>query len=108
MLAHTVETTWVTAHGLEAPADPLPSDPQWAGHTVYADVRQRESTAGPENAFTVIQGIGGDTGYYSLPGAWALRGIMDKLVGGVGWRRRRRSRGKLALGDVLDWWRVRI
>lgn len=45
MLADTVETTWVTAHALEAPADPLPSDPQWAGHTVYTDVRQRESKA---------------------------------------------------------------
>lgn len=106
MLADTVETTWVTAHALEAPADPLPSDPQWAGHTVYTDVRQRESKASPENVFKVIQRIGGNTGYYSLPRAWAVRGIMDELVGGVGLRRGRRNQENLALGDALDWWRV--
>lgn len=106
MLADTVETTWVTAHALEAPADPLPSDPQWAGHTVYTDVRQQESKASPENVFKVIQGIGGNTGYYSLPRAWAVRGIMDELVGGVGLRRGRRNQENLALGDALDWWRV--
>jgi hypothetical protein len=57
-------------------------------------------------ASRVVQGIGGDTGYYSLPGAWAVRGVMDKLAGGVGLRRGRRSRQSLALGDALDWWRV--
>ena len=31
---------------------------------------------------------------------------MDKLAGGVGLRRGRRSRENLALGDALDWWRV--
>ncbi|PYI65165.1 DUF2867 domain-containing protein [Arthrobacter livingstonensis] len=102
----TVETTWVTAHALESPADPLPTDPQWAGHTVFTDVRERDTQARPDSVFKVIQGIGGETGYYSLPGAWALRGIMDKLVGGVGLRRGRRSRESLALGDAVDWWRV--
>ncbi|MFJ6415565.1 SDR family oxidoreductase [Paeniglutamicibacter sp. NPDC091659] len=106
MEADTVETTWATAHALESPAEPLPSDPQWAGRTVYTDVRERETTAAPNDLFTVIQGIGGDTGYYSLPGAWAVRGFMDKLAGGVGLRRGRRSRQSLALGDALDWWRV--
>lgn len=102
----TVETTWVTAHALESPADPLPSDPQWTGHTVFTDVRERRTTASPASVFKVIQGIGGETGYYSLPSAWALRGLMDKLLGGVGLRRGRRSRANLALGDAVDWWRV--
>ena len=102
----TVETTWATAHALESPADPLPSDPQWAGHTVFTDLRERESSASPTALFAVVQGIGGDTGYYSLPGAWAMRGFLDKLVGGVGLRRGRRNRQTLALGDAVDWWRV--
>jgi hypothetical protein len=106
MREDTVETTWATAHALEAPAEPLPSDPQWAGHRVFTDLRERETPASPAAVFRVIQGIGGETGYYSLPGAWALRGIMDKLAGGVGLRRGRRSRGSLALGDAVDWWRV--
>lgn len=106
MREDTVETTWVSAHALESPADPLPTDPQWAGHTVFTDVRERDTQARPESVFKVIQGIGGETGYYSLPVAWALRGLMDKLVGGVGLRRGRRSRGSLSLGDAVDWWRV--
>ncbi len=102
----TVETTWTTAHALEAPAEPLPSDPQWAGHTVFTDVRERETSASPAALFRVIASLGGETGYYSLPGAWALRGLMDKLAGGVGLRRGRRNRTSLALGDAVDWWRV--
>lgn len=102
----TVETTWVTAHALEAPADPLPSDPEWSGHTVFTDVRERNTQARPESVFTIIQGIGGETGYYSMPVAWALRGAMDKVIGGVGLRRGRRNRQSLALGDAVDWWRV--
>lgn len=102
----TVETTWTTAHALEAPAEPLPSDPQWAGHTVFTDVRERETGASPAALFRVIASLGGETGYYSLPGAWALRGLMDKLAGGVGLRRGRRNRTSLALGDAVDWWRV--
>ncbi|OIH85139.1 NAD(P)-dependent oxidoreductase [Arthrobacter sp. UCD-GKA] len=102
----TVETTWTTAHALEAPAEPLPSDPQWAGHTVFTDVRERDTSASPAALFRVIASLGGETGYYSLPGAWALRGLMDKLAGGVGLRRGRRNRTSLALGDAVDWWRV--
>lgn len=104
--ADTVETTWASAPSLNSPADPLPSDPQWAGRRVFTDVRERTSTATPAAVFKVIQGIGGDTGYYSLPRAWALRGLLDKLAGGVGLRRGRRNRQNLALGDALDWWRV--
>ena len=40
-----VPATWdddVTA-GAD-PADPLPSDPDWSGHTVYTDVREREGS----------------------------------------------------------------
>ncbi|KAA0978014.1 SDR family oxidoreductase [Paeniglutamicibacter gangotriensis] len=101
-----VLTTWATAQALALPAESLPSDPDWAGRRVYTDDRARESTASPASLFTVIQGIGGKTGYYSLPGIWALRGLMDKMVGGVGLRRGRRSPTTLALGDPLDWWRV--
>ncbi len=101
-----VVTTWATAQALALPAESLPSDPEWAGQRVYTDDRGRDSTASPASVFTVIQGIGGTTGYYSLPGVWALRGLMDKMVGGVGLRRGRRSPTTLALGDPLDWWRV--
>jgi hypothetical protein len=54
----------------------------------------------------VVESIGGENGWYSLPGAWALRGLVDKLVGGVGLRRGRRDPEKLVTGDALDFWRV--
>jgi hypothetical protein len=37
---------------------------------------------------------------------WRIRGILDKLVGGVGLRRGRRSPNDLKAGDALDFWRV--
>ena len=101
-----VETSWRDAAVAGAPADPLPSDPEWAGYTVYTDIRRVASTASPEALFRSVEGIGGDNGWYSLPGAWALRGWMDKMIGGVGLRRGRRDPDHLVTGDALDFWRV--
>lgn len=106
MRAGTVETSWQDESVAGAPSDPLPSDPDWAGHTVFADLRERDSAASPERVWRVIEGIGGDRGWYSFPLAWALRGWMDKLAGGVGLRRGRRDADRLQTGDALDWWRV--
>lgn len=101
-----VETTWRNAHVQGAPADPLPSDPDWAGHTVYTDSRSVSTTARAESLWKVVESIGGENGWYSLPVAWAARGWLDKLVGGVGLRRGRRDPEKLQVGDALDFWRV--
>jgi hypothetical protein len=50
--------------------------------------------------------IGGNRGWYYLDWAWRWRGNMDKLVGGVGLRRGRRTDKNLQAGDALDFWRV--
>ena len=101
-----VETSWRDAQVQGAPHDPLPSDPEWAGHTVYTDIRTVHSSALADALWRVVESIGGDNGWYSLPGAWALRGLLDKLVGGVGLRRGRRDPDRLVTGDALDFWRV--
>lgn len=101
-----VETSWAGASQLDAAADPLPSDPQWAGHTVYTDLQTYSSTASPEKLWSVVEGIGGDNGWYSWPVGWAARGWMDKLAGGVGLRRGRRDANELLTGEALDFWRV--
>jgi uncharacterized protein YbjT (DUF2867 family) len=101
-----VETSWQNSSVAGAPSDPLPSDPDWAGHTVFTDVREQHSDADVADLWKIVEGIGGDTGWYSLPMAWAARGWMDKLAGGVGLRRGRRNPTSLALGDALDFWRV--
>jgi hypothetical protein len=62
--------------------------------------------APPAALWRVIEGIGGENGWYSFPPAWALRGRLDRLVGGVGLRRGRRDAARLRVGDSLDFWRV--
>ena len=52
--------------------------------------------------------IGGKRGWYYMDWAWEIRGFLDKLVGGVGLRRGRRSENLLEPGDALDFWRVLI
>lgn len=101
-----VETSWAGAGGFGPEADPLPSDPDWAGHTVYTDDRSRHYEVDPAQIWAVIEGIGGRSGWYSLPLAWSIRGWMDALVGGTGLTRGRRHPDLLSVGDSLDWWRV--
>ena len=101
-----VETSWRNSSIEGASSNPLPSDPEWAGHVVYTDLREKATTATPEALWRVIESIGGENGWYSFPLAWAVRGLMDKLVGGVGLRRGRRNPDHLHAGDVLDFWRV--
>lgn len=50
--------------------------------------------------------IGGKHGWYYADTLWRLRGLIDKIVGGVGMKRGRRSDVDLKAGDVLDFWRV--
>jgi hypothetical protein len=106
MKAGEVETSWQDSVVRGAPSDPLPSDPDWSGHTVFTDLRERHTSAAPSDVWRVIEGIGGQNGWYSFPLAWALRGWADKIVGGVGLRRGRRNPDHLAEGDALDFWRV--
>ncbi len=106
MRSGEVETSWRNTEVIGAPSDPLPSDPEWAGHTVYTDSREVTVDAPSEELWKVVESIGGDNGWYSLPVAWAARGLLDKLVGGVGLRRGRRDPNRLVTGDALDFWRV--
>ncbi len=50
--------------------------------------------------------IGGFRGWYFGNWLWKIRGLLDKVVGGVGLRRGRRSPTELKAGDSLDFWRV--
>ncbi|MGC4867876.1 SDR family oxidoreductase [Micromonospora sp. DT53] len=101
-----VETRWSTASGPDAPAEPLPTDPDWSGGSVYTDVRERAVDASPAALWRVVEGVGGEHGWYSFPLAWSIRGWLDRLVGGVGLRRGRRDPHRLQVGEALDFWRV--
>ncbi|MEV6523007.1 SDR family oxidoreductase [Longispora sp. NPDC051575] len=101
-----VETRWATAAWTGAPAEPLPTDPNWSGGTAYVDERTRPVHAPDAALWRVVEGIGGETGWYSFPLAWSVRGWMDRLSGGVGLRRGRRDPHRLHVGEALDFWRV--
>ncbi|MEJ2595975.1 MAG: DUF2867 domain-containing protein, partial [bacterium] len=60
----------------------------------------------PEKTLRRIWSIGGDNGWYYANWLWEIRGILDKLSGGVGRRRGRRNPEELNPGDPLDFWRV--
>jgi uncharacterized protein YbjT (DUF2867 family) len=101
-----VTTHWSSASVPGAPSDPLPTDPAWAGGSLYVDERTRSTRATPAALWRVIEGIGGERGWYSFPLAWRVRGRLDRLIGGVGLRRGRRHPNSLYVGDALDFWRV--
>lgn len=101
-----VDTRWSDASVPGTPSEPLPTDPDWAGGTLYKDVRIRHSTDSAETVWARIESIGGENGYSTATWAWEVRGLVDKLFGGVGLRRGRRDPNFLQVGDALDFWRV--
>lgn len=101
-----VETRWSDASSPGTPSEPLPTDPDWAGGSLYKDIRIAHTTDSVANVWERVEAIGGDNGYSTASWAWELRGIMDRMVGGVGLRRGRRDPKHLEIGDALDFWRV--
>lgn len=68
--------------------------------------RIRKVNASQRRVFQSFSSLGGDKGWLTFEWAWKLRGILDRLVGGVGFRRGRRHPQNLRVGDALDFWRV--
>jgi uncharacterized protein YbjT (DUF2867 family) len=62
--------------------------------------------ASPQAIYRIFTSLGGHGGWLYANGAWQLRGIADRMVGGVGLRRGRRHPNELRVGDALDFWRV--
>ena len=101
-----VETRWSGATIPGAPSDPLPTDPSWAGGTLYTDVRTLNTPDSVEQVWRRVEAIGGEHGYSTATWAWELRGLADRLQGGPGLRRGRRDADTLIEGEALDFWRV--
>jgi uncharacterized protein YbjT (DUF2867 family) len=71
----------------------------------FKDVRQKGFTS-REDCIKKIWKIGGENGWYAVNYLWKIRGLMDKMVGGVGLRRGRTNTSTIRVGDALDFWRV--
>ncbi|MBT9393554.1 SDR family oxidoreductase [Hymenobacter sp. NST-14] len=65
-------------------------------------------TRPPQQVLQNVWSIGGERGWYKVDWLWRIRGLLDKLAGGVGLRRGRRSPTDLRAGDPLDFWRVLV
>ncbi|KAB2880239.1 SDR family oxidoreductase [bacterium] len=64
------------------------------------------SVANVLQAVENIWQIGGKRGWYYMNFLWVIRGMIDKIFGGVGLRRGRRHPSEIQTGDTLDFWRV--
>lgn len=103
----------IESHWTDAGVAPLAEwaqahDAAWAGGTVYEDRRSLIVNATPEQVWETIVTIGGENGWYYANWLWRLRGLIDRLIGGVGLRRGRRHPSDLQAGDALDFWRVAL
>jgi uncharacterized protein YbjT (DUF2867 family) len=98
--AHAVATRWSSALG-DAPAFELSQK-----EGLIREIRSRTTSADSEATFRAFSSLGGDRGWLFWNWAWALRGLMDRFVGGPGLRRGRRHPTELEPGDALDFWRV--
>jgi uncharacterized protein YbjT (DUF2867 family) len=73
---------------------------------IILERRQRIVRASPEATYRAFTGLGGRTGWLYLNWTWRIRGLIDRLLGGVGLRRGRRHPQEVRVGDALDFWRV--
>jgi len=73
---------------------------------MFLEKRQTLTDLPAEAIFRAFSGIGGERGWMYMDWAWAIRGWMDKAVGGVGLRRGRRHPDDIRAGESLDFWRV--
>jgi uncharacterized protein YbjT (DUF2867 family) len=71
----------------------------------FKDERQTE-VSDEDEVMKKVWSIGGNQGWYYANWLWRVRGILDKLVGGVGLRRGRKNASEITPGDSLDFWRV--
>ncbi len=102
--AETVETTWAGA--LSSSQEGLPPARLTTREGMIVEQREVEVHATPHDAYGAFTRLGGEFGWPALEWAWHLRGVLDRIVGGVGMRRGRRHPTELRPGDPLDFWRV--
>jgi hypothetical protein len=73
---------------------------------MITEERHIQVHAPPEAAFAFLQQLGGNTGWLFADTLWRLRGLIDQLLGGPGYRQGRRHPTQLRPGDPVDFWRV--
>lgn len=102
--ASAVETSWADALVSSQP-EQVPAV-LTTHEGMILEVRQQTVNAPAPAVFRAFTSLGGATGWLYFNWAWNLRGLADRLFGGVGMRRGRRHPVDVRVGDALDFWRV--
>ncbi len=101
-----VETAWsdalTSSQGEKIPVSLISSE------GMIIERRQRTVAATPGQVYRSFTRLGGERGWLYMDWSWQLRGLVDRLFGGVGMRRGRRDPEELRVGDPLDFWRVEL
>ncbi|MCP5106939.1 MAG: SDR family oxidoreductase [bacterium] len=99
-----IHTRWSDAyppaHELAIKLNELAEPPRYI--STYSLYSTRDSASLFEN----ICKIGGKNGWFNSNLLWRLRGMIDRILLGVGTSRGRRSNSHLRINDVIDFWRV--
>lgn len=72
----------------------------------FVDDRRKVISRNIDEVKSNIWSIGGERGWYYGNFLWRIRGYLDKLSGGVGLRRGRRTPHDVSAGEAIDFWRV--
>ena len=74
---------------------------------LYMDRKEADiSHIQAQKVYQAFTSIGGENGLFAFDFLWELRGFIDKMIGGVGLKRGRRSQCDLRISDCLDFWKV--
>lgn len=106
MREDSVMTTW--ASSLSSMQDQADEDTLGEHEGMLLDRKRRRVKASSKRMFDEICRLGGEEGWLVGNRLWQLRGLMDRVVGGVGMRRGRRHPRELRVGEPLDFWRVEV
>jgi len=104
ILRDNVETSWSDA--LVTVAGDVKPYQFAVEEGMFVEKRQKLLDLSPADVFRSYTGIGGERGWLYMDWSWAMRGWLDKAVGGVGLRRGRRHPDDIRAGESLDFWRV--
>ncbi len=105
---NAVVSSWMDAWNIEKISPDLNDYIQISKEGCFLWQEKRNFEGDIKPVIERIFSIGGQNGWYSMNWIWNLRGLIDKVLGGVGIRRGRRDPKELHTGDALDFWRVLV
>ena len=67
---------------------------------------EKDVNCGVTELFNTVKSVGGDRGWFYAGWLWRFRGFIDRLMGGIGYRKGRDHETEMKVGDQIDFWRV--